>query len=92
MAKRMPAKDVSAILDYEWDWSDWLHLNETIINAAITTPTGLTLENTLTQTTKVIGWFSGGEDGKTYMPACEIVTNQGRTDERTMIIPVVADR
>ena len=92
MSKRMPAKDVSAELDYTWDWSDWLAVGETIINAVITTPTGLVLENSLTQSTKVVAWYSGGEDAKTYMPACQITTNQGRTDERSLIIPVVADR
>ena len=94
-------KDPDAVLDYKFDWkpltngssggvSDWLASGETISTRTITASTGLTKDSdSLTDTnTSVTVWLSGGTAGEDYTVACEIVTSDSRTDERTMTVYV----
>jgi len=82
-------KDPSAILDYAYDWSDWLATNETISTRAVTVPTGITESSTDTESSGVVTvWLSGGTAGNEYDIACKITTNASRTDERTITIRV----
>lgn len=102
MARTKWRKDPSAILDFKFDWapltnnrdgatSDWLGPTETIISFTITiSPVGLT-EDSSSRTdsnTSVTVWLSSGTDGIEYEVTCQIVTSEGRTDERTMRIKV----
>lgn len=84
-------KDPEAILDYIFDWSDWLATGEIITSATITVPTGLTKASQTTTTTEVIAWISGGVVTTTYRVECKITTNSNRTDVRAINIRV-ADR
>ena len=84
-------KDPSAVLDWVFDWSDWLADSETISSHVITVDTGLTKDSSTESSGKVTVWLSGGTAGQNYKVACKIVTSGGRTDERTMWIKV-ADR
>ena len=92
-------KDPDAVLDYKFDWkastngtgtSDWLATTETITSHTITAATGITVDSSaITDTsTTVTVWLSGGTAGTDYTVACEIVTSESRTDERTMTIAV----
>jgi hypothetical protein len=97
-------KDPDATLDYKFDWkpltngsgnSDWLVSGETITAATITISpsvavTGLIKDiQSITDTfTTVTVWLSAGTDYVDYTVACKIVTNGGRTDERTITICV----
>ena len=83
-------KDPEAILDFAFDWSDWLATSETISTRTITVPSGLTQSSTDTESSGVVTvWLSGGTVGQIYDVECKIVTNASRTDERTMKIKVV---
>jgi hypothetical protein len=84
-------KDPSDILDYEWDWSDWLETSETIVSASWTVPTGITQTDTDVGSTTATLWLSGGTAGTTYEVACKIVTSMDRTAERSCRI-LVEDR
>lgn len=81
-------KDPNAVLDYQWDWSDWLATSETIVSAVITMPAGLTLDSQVNASTKVTAWFSGGTDGSGYRIVCHIVTNSvpARQDDRSIYL------
>lgn len=92
-------KDPAAVLDYKFDWksltngsglSDWLATGETISTKTVTADTGITkVSDSLTDTnTSVTVWLSGGTAGQSYKVVCQIVTSDGRTDERTMVIKV----
>lgn len=81
-------KDPDAVLDWVWDWSDWLAPGETISTSTFTVSAGLDLgvtSNTLSSTT---AWLSGGTPGTPYLVANRIVTSAGRTDERSITIRV----
>ena len=84
-------KDPDAVLDYVFDWSDWLADGETISSKVITVPTGMTLESDAESGALVTVWLSGGTAGTNYIVACKIVTSLARTDERSIRI-LTADR
>lgn len=79
-------KDPSAVLDYAFDWSDWLESGETISSHTITVDTGLTKDSDSESSGVVTVWLSGGTHGIDYIVACEISTSYSRTDERSVNI------
>lgn len=84
-----PLKDPSAVLDYVFDWTDWLAAGETITDHTITADTGITVDSSAESDGKVTVWLSGGTAGINYKVACLVETSAGRTDERTLWIRVV---
>ena len=82
-------KDPSAVLDWAFDWTDWLATSETIANHTITADTGLKVDSSAENNGKITVWLSGGTAGQNYKVACKITTSAGRTDERTIWIKVV---
>jgi len=83
-----PLKDPSAVLDYVFDWTEWLATGETITDHTITADTGITVDSSTELDGKVTVWLSGGTAGINYKVACKITTSAGRTDERTFWIKV----
>ena len=92
-----PLKDPSAVLDYVFDWTEWLATGETIAVDSetdeklitITADTGIAVDSWTESDGKVTVWLSGGTAGINYKVACLITTSAGRTDERTLWIRVV---
>lgn len=86
-------KDPDAVLDYKFDWSDWLATNETISSQTTTASTGLTVDSSsITDANKsVTVWLSSGTVGNTYTVRSRITTSASRTDDRTMQI-VIRDK
>ena len=83
-------KDPDAVLDYKWDWSDWLASGETISSHTIPTVTGITLDSSSeTDTdTSVTAWYSSGTALIDYDVTCQIVTSDSREDDRTITLQV----
>ena len=81
-------KDPSAVLDWVFDWTDWLASGETITDHTITGETGITVDSSTESAGKVTVWLSGGTAGENYKVACLIETSAGRIDERTIWIKV----
>lgn len=79
-------KDPNAVLDYIFDWTEWLASGETISTHTITVETGLTKDSDSELNGYVIIWLSGGTVGINYTVACKIVTSSSRTDERSITI------
>jgi hypothetical protein len=88
MATNLFTKDPEAVLDYAFDWSDWLATGETISSHTITTETGITKDSDSEAAGVVTVWLSSGTAGTNYRVECKIVTSAGRTDERTIWIKV----
>lgn len=84
-----PLKDPSAVLDYVFDWTEWLATGETITDHTITADTGITVDSDSESDGVVTVWLSGGTAGINYKVACLITTSAGRTDERTIWIKVM---
>lgn len=81
-------KDPAAVLDYKFNWADWLGATDTITSHTITADAGITVNSSSTTTTAVTVWLSGGTADTDYEVVCRIVTTDGRTDERTMTVRV----
>lgn len=81
-------KDSDAVLDYEFNWADWLSASETISSYVITASPGITVDSDTNEPDNVTVWLSGGTAGQPYTVACRVTTNQSRVDERTMTIRV----
>ena len=82
------AKDPDAVLDYKFDWSDWMAEGDSITAHVIDAETGITVDSSLHGDDYVTVWLSGGDDDGRYDVSCEITTARGRTDERTILIKV----
>jgi len=80
-------KDPDAVLDYTWDWEDWLD-SDTISSSSVIVESGLTADSDSNTTTTVTVWLSGGTLGEDYKVTNRIVTAGSRTDDRTIIIKV----
>lgn len=83
-------KDPQAILDYKFDWSDWLAAGETIESYTLDPQSGIAVtdDEATDSDTSVTVWLSGGSVGSAYTVGCYIVTSDGRQDERTIIVEV----
>ncbi len=79
-------KDPQAVLDYKIDLADWLQPAETITLVTATASVGLTVDSTSSDATGAIAWVSGGTHGENYELTISWQTNQGRTDEQTLLI------
>ena len=85
-------KDPSAVLDYTFDWSEYLAETspvDTIASSNWTaSPSGITIDSDNNSTTQATVWLSGGSRGSKYKLVNRIVTAGGRTDERTLYVRV----
>ncbi len=85
------SKDPDAVLDFAFDWSDWLAVGETISVFTVVAETGLTVDASPapSESSGVITfWLSSGTSGNSYSVTSQIITSAGRTDDRTMTIRV----
>ena len=81
-------KDPDAVLDFAWDWSQWLEDGETISSYAVTVPSGITKDSDSNTDTTVTAFLSGGTADTGYAIVCQITTSAGRTDDRSIYINV----
>jgi len=82
-------KDPDAVLDYPFDWEDWLDdITDTLSSHSMVAETGITVDSSSIVSKTVVAWISGGTDGTTYRVACRIVTVGGRTDDRSIYIKI----
>lgn len=82
--------DPDAVLDYKFDWSAWLSDGDTIVDHEVKVPAGVTKVSSAVDEsqTAVVVWLSGGSAGTTYAVTCQITTEGGRTDERSIRLKV----
>lgn len=85
------AKDPLAVLDYLFDWTDWLSGDGDTIAAHNVTIAGGTvaIDSSSRTTTGVTVWLSGGALGEVCILDCHITTAGGRQDSRKMEIHVI---
>ena len=72
-------KDPESVLDYGFDWSDWLDTDDTVSTSTWKVPTGITEDSDTNTTTTTMIWLSGGTVGSQYK-----ITNR-ITDEYNFI-------
>lgn len=84
-------KDPGATLDYSFDWTDWLGASETITATSWTVPAGLTKVSESRSDYISTCRISGGTLNTSYTVTCQITTNEGEIDQRSLQL-VVQDR
>lgn len=95
MAQEIFTKTPEALLDFSFDWSQWLDTasTEVISTSSWTVPSGITQYGGATKTnTTTTVWLQGGSTGKSYVVKNIITTSDAnsssRTDSRTFKIKV----
>lgn len=83
----LEAKDPNAVLDYTADWSRWLG-DDTIVTSTWILTGGLTEVSSSNTDTSATVFVSGGTAGSSYEATNRITTAGGRTNDRTLRIPV----
>jgi hypothetical protein len=79
-------KDPDAVLDWIFDWNDWLGETENISSATFIVDPGITVTtNSYTQKTATV-WLQGGTEGQVYRVTCRVTTSEGRTDDRSFTL------
>jgi hypothetical protein len=82
-------KDPNAVLDYKWDWTDWLPTGDTITTANVTIASGdVTLNSQSNTTSDVTAWVSAGTANTKATLTARVTTAQGRTDDRTITLVI----
>lgn len=84
-------KDPDAELDFAVDWTAWIAAGgtgEAITSVVWTVPDGITEGDKEWTPTIATIWLSGGTHGVNYIVGCRIVTELGRTDERSFVVQV----
>jgi len=80
-------KDPDGVLDYSFDWTDWLAGDE-ILTSDMIVPAGLTKDGEEHITAIATVWLSGGTAGTSYTATNRITTVGGRTDDRSITVRV----
>ena len=81
-------KDPQAVLDYGFDWSDWLQDGETITTSTWTLDTGLSKTSDSHDGSATTIWLSGGTADEDYSITNHIKTSANREDDRSHKIKV----
>lgn len=81
-------KDPDDVLDFLWDWSDWLAESETIATSQMLPTADVTLDSSSNTTTTATAWLSGGTAGVNAQVTNRITTNQGRTRDETILLQI----
>lgn len=82
-------KDPDSVLDYTFDWEDWLALIvDTLASHSVEVETGIVCDSSSIVADTVIAWISSGTVGTTYRVTCRVVTTSGRTDDRSIFIKI----
>lgn len=86
-------QDPNAVLDYQWNWSSWVPVGDSIVSHSITHSPEIEVTNIVRVGSVVTGWIrilATGEVGRTYFATCRVTTANvpARHDDRTIEIVV----
>lgn len=89
MTQKLFLKGPSSVLEYIFDWTDWLQTGDLISAHTITVAEGITKDSSSENQGIVTVWLSGGASGSTYPMSCQIETSMGRKEKFTVDVMVV---
>lgn len=82
-------KDPNAVLDYTFDWSEYLApIGDTISTVTWILSAGITKVSQSNSTTTASAFVSGGVAGSFETLTCRILTTGGRTDDRSITLKI----
>lgn len=81
-------KDPNAVLDYVFDWTEWLGEDTVASHEFLVSPSNHTdcveVDSSDEDEGIITVWVSKGRAGSTYKLTCRVVTAGGRTEDRTV--------
>jgi uncharacterized phiE125 gp8 family phage protein len=83
-----PAKAPGAILDFTFDFSQFLQDGETVSGKTVTASGAIVNSSAIIGGNQVQVWLSAGVLGTPGVVSCSITTSQARTDAETGIVPI----
>jgi hypothetical protein len=81
-------KDQSEVLDYTFDWTEWLDDGDTIASCTVSQPTGLTVSAPTVASPLVTVRVSGGTTGEEYDLVWHATGSDGQQPERTLRLSI----
>lgn len=85
-------KQPADVLDYDFDYSDWLEDRaDTISTFSITADAGITVGASAHVSGVVKVFLSGGTDGSSYKITCTVVTTGARTKQAEIVVKIKED-
>lgn len=86
-------KDPDALLDWSFDWSVWLAVDETIEESEfVIVPSGeLQVSSEDVFGNSRVVWLSGGVAGNAYRVTNRVTTSSGRGADQSITIKIVED-
>lgn len=88
-------KDPDALLDYKFNWQDWLNTGDTIIEAtafpggSYTNPGDIRVAaNSVSASVSHVVWLSAGNVGEEYIITSRITTAQGRRNDQSLTVSI----
>jgi hypothetical protein len=88
MSARRFSQHSTEVLDYDFDFTNWIGSDEITGTSVAATPTGLTVTSEISTTKIAKVWCSGGTVGTTYDVTVQIETLAGRTKERCIEVKI----
>lgn len=83
------SKDPNAVLDYTFDWTQYLEsISDVIQTVTYQLSQGLTQTRTQHNETQALSYLGAGVLGTTESVTCRITTAAGRVDERTIFLKI----
>lgn len=88
-------KDPNAVLDYTFDWTDWLDdIPDTILSAAVVIDSQAEGGDATVNSISIVGlkavvaWVQGGTVNTKVALRCRITTNGARIEDRTVYLNI----
>jgi len=82
-------KAVEAVLDYGWDWTDWLDTDAISSHEISVSPANaVTIDSSSENSGVVTVWISGGVKDTHAIVTCKITTGQSRIDSRSILLKI----
>lgn len=79
-------KDPDAVLDWIFDWNDWLGEFETISTSEFIVDPGITVDSSADTAKTATVWLRGGTESQVYRVTCRITSSEGRIDDRSFTL------
>lgn len=79
-------KDPDSVLDWIFDWNDWLGDFETITDVVFEATPGIVIDQSVKSQKTATVWLSGGTEGQVFKVTCRITTSEGRTEDRSFTL------
>jgi hypothetical protein len=81
-------KAAAAVLDYSWDWTNWLNAGDSVASYLILPDSAINVVSDSRNAGVITAILSGGVLHRTHEVTCRITTTAGLVDERSIYLTI----